>query len=79
MQELHLQHLKLDSDSLLPLNFPRFGEHLERLCLRQNLLSSPLPAEAFQGLHKLDDLDMYDNRLGHKVHDEELAGCPNLG
>lgn len=21
---------------------------------------------------------MYDNKLGHQVHDEELAGCPNL-
>lgn len=73
-----MQHLKLDSDSLPALNFPRFGSNLERLCLRQNLLASPLPAEAFQGLDKLEELDFYDNRLGSRVHDEELAGCPNL-
>ncbi|KAJ9100676.1 hypothetical protein QFC21_003721 [Naganishia friedmannii] len=43
-----------------------------------NNLSSPLPAEAFQCLEVLEELDMYDNKLGHRVHDEELAGCTNL-
>ncbi|KAJ9122440.1 hypothetical protein QFC22_001865 [Naganishia vaughanmartiniae] len=76
--ELHLQHLRLASENLLDLHFPRFGKHLQRLCLRQNNLSSPLPAEAFRGLEALEELDMYDNKLGHRVHDEELAGCTNL-
>ncbi|KAI5452218.1 protein phosphatase regulatory subunit Sds22 [Naganishia albida] len=76
--DLHLQHLRLATENLLDLHFPRFGKHLQRLCLRQNSLTSPLPAEAFQGLEALEELDFYDNKLGHRVHDEELAGCPNL-
>jgi hypothetical protein len=78
IQDLHLQHLRLATENLLDLHFPRFGKHLQRLCLRQNSLTSPLPAEAFAGLEALEELDMYDNKLGHRVHDEELAGCPNL-
>lgn len=62
----------------MPLHFSRFGAHLTRLCLRQNNLTSPLPAEAFQGLTALAELDFYDNRLGSRVHDEEVSGCPNL-
>nr|XP_031864267.1 uncharacterized protein CI109_000180 [Kwoniella shandongensis]KAA5531339.1 hypothetical protein CI109_000180 [Kwoniella shandongensis] len=77
-EELHLQHLRLKSTSLPPLNFPRFGSHLKRLCLRQNELTSPLPQGVFDGLNELDELDMYDNRLGARVTDEELKGCPNL-
>lgn len=77
-QELHLQHLKIVNDTLALLRFPRFGKHLNRICLRQNNLTSPLPAGAFEGLEALRELDMYDNRLGSRVHDEELAGCTGL-
>ena len=46
--------------------------------MRQNDLTSPLPAEAFEGLSELDELDFYDNRLGPRLEDEEIKGCPNL-
>jgi protein phosphatase 1 regulatory subunit 7 len=77
-KELQLLHLRLKSAALPQLNFPRFGQHLKRLCLRQNDLTSPLPAEAFEGLGALDDLDFYDNRLGPSMEDAEIKGCPNL-
>lgn len=77
-QDLHLQHLKIISEQLTQLHFPRFGKHLNRLCLRQNNLTSPLPSEAFEGLEALKELDFYDNRLGSRVHDDEIAGCPNI-
>ena len=75
---MQLLHLRLKSASLAQLNFPRFGTHLKRLCLRQNDLTSPLPTEAFEGLGELDELDFYDNRLGPKLEDEEVKGCPKL-
>lgn len=78
VQDLHLQHLKLSNDILPMLNFHRFGKSLKRLCLRQNNLVSPLPAEAFQGLEALEELDLYDNRMGHRVRDEELKECKNV-
>ena len=78
LQDLHLQHLRLSTENLLDLHFPRFGKHLQRLCLRQNNLTSPLPHEAFDGLEALEELDLYDNKLGHRVHDKELSGCLNL-
>jgi protein phosphatase 1 regulatory subunit 7 len=71
-EELHLQHLRLENSSLPPLRLPRFTQ-LTRLCLRQNELSSPLPAECLE-LGALEDLDLYDNRLGPRVEDEELKG-----
>ncbi|KAK8858646.1 hypothetical protein IAR55_002875 [Kwoniella newhampshirensis] len=77
-EELHLQHLRLKTTSLQPLDLGRFSKYLKRLCLRQNELTSPLPSEGFAGLEELEDLDMYDNRLGTRVTDEELKGCPNL-
>ncbi|WOO76757.1 Protein phosphatase 1 regulatory subunit 7 [Vanrija pseudolonga] len=77
-EELHLQHLRLHNTSLPPLRLPRFGRTLRRLCLRQNELSSPLPAEVFDGLDALDELDLYDNRLGGRVTDEELKGVKNV-
>lgn len=73
-----MQHLKITSEQLTQLHFPRFGKHLNRLCLRQNNLTSPLPAEAFEDLEALRELDLYDNRLGSRVHDEEIAGCSKL-
>jgi protein phosphatase 1 regulatory subunit 7 len=39
---------------------------------------SPLPADAFEGLDALEELDLYDNRLGHHVRDEELKHCKNV-
>ncbi|KIR68608.1 enzyme regulator [Cryptococcus bacillisporus CA1873] len=77
-EDLQLLHLRLKTPLLVPLNFPRFGNHLKRLCLRQNELTSPLPSEAFTNLTELGELDFYDNRLGPLVTDEELAGCPNI-
>jgi protein phosphatase 1 regulatory subunit 7 len=77
-QDLHLQHLKITSEMLPQLRFPRFGNHLNRLCLRQNNLTSPLPSEAFEQLEALKELDFYDNRLGSRIRDDEIAGCPNL-
>lgn len=70
--ELHLQHLRLENSSLPPLRLPRFSE-LRRLCLRQNELESPLPAECLE-LPALEELDLYDNRLGPRVEDEEVKG-----
>lgn len=75
-EELHLQHLRLTNDSLPPLDLPRFTE-LTRLCLRQNELASPLPAECLK-LPALDELDLYDNRLGPVVEDEEMKGMPSM-
>lgn len=75
-EELHLQHLRLTNASLPPLDLPRFTE-LTRLCLRQNELSSPLPAAALV-LPALDELDLYDNRLGPVLEDDEVKGMPAM-
>lgn len=77
-QDLQLQHLRLKNTSLPPLRLERFGSSLRRLCLRQNELSSPLPDGTFAGLSELQELDMYDNRLGPDVMDDELKGLGNL-
>ncbi|WWC70835.1 uncharacterized protein I206_104787 [Kwoniella pini CBS 10737] len=77
-EDLQLQHLRLKSSSLAPLNIPRFSKHLKRLCLRQNELTSPLPEGVFEGLSGLEELDLYDNRLGSRIGDEEVKGCENL-
>lgn len=76
-QELHLQHLRLSNTSLPPLELSRFKK-LQRLCLRQNELSSPLPEGLFDGMAELEELDLYDNRLGPVVEDEELRGVSNV-
>jgi protein phosphatase 1 regulatory subunit 7 len=77
VKELHLQHLRLKNTSLEPLEINRFA-HLKRLCLRQNELSSPLPEGAFDNLGELEELDMYDNRLGPVIEDAELKGLNSL-
>ena len=77
-KDLQLQHLRLKSVSLPTLRLERFSKYLKRLCLRQNELVSPLPCEALRGLTELDQLDLYDNRLGPRVTEDELSGCPNL-
>lgn len=73
-EELHLQHLRLHNSSIPPLRLERFTQ-LKRLCLRQNDLESPLPELK---LGELEDLDLYDNRLGSRVGDDEVKGMPNL-
>lgn len=78
LKELQLLHLRLKSSSLPPLNFPRFGRNLKRLCLRQNDITSPIPAEILEGLYELEELDFYDNRIGPSVSDDEIKGSPNL-
>lgn len=77
-QDLQLQHLRLKNASLEPLRLGRFGKSLKRLCLRQNELSSPLPQGVFGDLEALEELDMYDNRLGPEVTDEEVKGLNSL-
>jgi len=32
----------------------------------------------FSGLDVLEEIDLYDNRLGPEVEDEELKGCRNI-
>lgn len=77
-QDLQLQHLRLKTAQLIPLKFSRFDPHLKRLCLRQNDITSPVPEEVFEGLEGLEEIDLYDNRLGPAVEDEELRGCSNI-
>ncbi|WVW84763.1 hypothetical protein I302_106798 [Kwoniella bestiolae CBS 10118] len=77
-EDLQLQHLRLKSSSIAPLNIPRFSKYLKRLCLRQNEITSPLPSGVFEGLSELEELDLYDNRLGSRVEEEELKGCESL-
>jgi protein phosphatase 1 regulatory subunit 7 len=78
VQELQLQHLRLKTPQLVSLQFNRFNPHLKRLCLRQNDVTSPIPPEAFGELDALEEIDLYDNRLGPRVEDDELAGCSNV-
>jgi protein phosphatase 1 regulatory subunit 7 len=40
----------------------RFAGHLRRLCLRQNVVSF-LDPEVFHQLQKLEELDLYDNKI----------------
>lgn len=78
LQDLHLRHMRLTTEALAPLRLSRFGEHLLRLCLRQNTLTSPIPSATFERLVKLEELDMYDNRLGPEFTNAEVKGCPNI-
>ncbi len=64
MQDIDLNHSRLNSASVEKLGLPRFREHLKRLCLRQNLISHIDPA-VFNALTKLEDLDLYDNKIKH--------------
>lgn len=48
--------------SLDGLRLARFAEYLKRLCLRQNFISI-LDPETFHQLTKLEELDLYDNKL----------------
>jgi protein phosphatase 1 regulatory subunit 7 len=44
------------------LGLTRFARTLERLCLRQNFITS-LDPEIFHELTELDELDLYDNKI----------------
>lgn len=59
-QELELVHLRIGS--LAPLHLSRFADALKKLCLRQNFVSH-LDPETFHQLTKLEELDLYDNKL----------------
>lgn len=66
-QDLELVHVRIGS--LAGLRLARFADHLKRLCLRQNFISH-LDPEVFHQLTKLEELDMYDNKLktvGHAL------------
>ncbi|PBL03723.1 L domain-like protein [Armillaria gallica] len=58
--ELDLVHCRLGS--LDPLQLPRFAQHLKRLCVRQNHISTLEPL-ALSSLTLLKELDVYDNKL----------------
>ena len=48
--------------SLAGLRLTRFSAHLRKLCLRQNFVSV-LDPETFHQLTKLEELDLYDNKV----------------
>ncbi|KAF6757272.1 protein phosphatase regulatory subunit [Ephemerocybe angulata] len=58
--DLELIHCRLKS--LDELRLPRFADHLKRLSLRQNAISRLDPA-TFHQLTKLEEVDLYDNKL----------------
>lgn len=64
LQEIELVHARLNSASVDKLGLPRFGEHLKRLCLRENFITHVDP-EIFGALAALEDLDLYDNKIKH--------------
>ncbi|GJJ08556.1 hypothetical protein Clacol_002774 [Clathrus columnatus] len=64
-EELELIHSRLSSCSAL--NLPRFAQHLKRLCLRQNLISTLEPSD-FESLEEIEELDFYDNKIKHLGH-----------
>jgi len=59
-EELDLAHLRIGS--LSPLHLSRFAATLKKLCLRQNSISH-LDPETFHQLTKLEELDLYDNKV----------------
>ena len=77
IEEIQLQHSRLKTPALASFNFAQYTS-LKSLCLRQNEVTSPIPPEAFDGLGGLGELDLYDNRLGPTVEDEELKGGENV-
>jgi protein phosphatase 1 regulatory subunit 7 len=59
-QEIDLARSRLSSCARLGL--PRFAGHLKNICLRANFIDE-LDKDAFEPLEKLEELDLYDNRL----------------
>lgn len=81
-KDLELVHSRIGS--LDELRLARFSSHLKRLCLRQNHISF-LDPEVFHLLSKLEELDLYDNKIkdpGHAL--DKLSNlslvccCPSL-
>ncbi|KAJ7284932.1 L domain-like protein [Mycena rebaudengoi] len=72
-EDLELVHLRIGS--LAPLRLPRFGGHLKKLCLRQNFISH-LDPDIFHPLIKLQELDLYDNKV--KRVENALEKMPEL-
>jgi protein phosphatase 1 regulatory subunit 7 len=60
---------------LEPLRLHRFASHLRKLCLRQNHVSHLDPA-LFALLIKLEELDLYDNKI--KTPGDALTALSNL-
>jgi protein phosphatase 1 regulatory subunit 7 len=67
---MHLRIGTLDN-----LHLKRFASHLKKLCLRQNFISH-LDPDIFHELTKLEELDMYDNKL--KTVEDALVKCSKL-
>lgn len=61
-EEIDLIHARLHS--LDALRLPRFSSHLKRLCLRQNFITK-VGNEDVGTLKKLEELDLYDNKVKH--------------
>ncbi|PPR05748.1 hypothetical protein CVT24_006687 [Panaeolus cyanescens] len=72
-EELELLHSRIGS--LDELRLPRFAPSLRRLCLRQNFIST-LDPQTFHQLTKLEDLDLYDNKI--KQLGDALDQCKSL-
>ncbi|KAG5638904.1 hypothetical protein H0H81_008965 [Sphagnurus paluster] len=72
-EDLELVHVRIGS--LTNLRLARFANHLKRLCLRQNFVSF-LDPEVFHLLTKLEELDLYDNKL--KTIADALDHASNL-
>lgn len=76
-QDLELVHSRIGS--LDELRLARFASHLKRLCLRQNHISF-LDPEVFHHLTKLEELDLYDNKIkdpGHAL--DQLSNLSLVG
>ncbi|CAE6354181.1 unnamed protein product [Rhizoctonia solani] len=58
--DIDLVHARLHH--LDALRLPRFKDHLKRLCLRQNFVAH-IGADDIGSLTKLEELDVYDNKL----------------
>ncbi|KIK63124.1 hypothetical protein GYMLUDRAFT_72356 [Collybiopsis luxurians FD-317 M1] len=72
-EDLELVHSRIGS--LKELRLARFANHLKRLCLRQNHISF-LDPEVFHLLTKLEELDLYDNKIkdpGHALVSRNLS------
>ncbi|KAJ4476232.1 hypothetical protein J3R30DRAFT_3658258 [Lentinula aciculospora] len=64
-EDLDLVHSRIGS--LDELRLSRFANHLKRLCLRQNHISI-LDPDVFRLLTKLEELDLYDNKIKDPGH-----------
>ncbi|KAH7884510.1 hypothetical protein F5I97DRAFT_1890018 [Phlebopus sp. FC_14] len=63
--------------SLESFKLKRFAGHLKRLCLRQNAISA-LDLGMFEQLTKLEELDLYDNKIKTEGVSNSSTGQDNL-